>query len=847
MKKKTTNPKLVKTTIINKLGHKQTVYIRPDDPRSGLSRMVEEGKNKKLVRLQATPVLRRKEVINVSRKGKVYYNPDTYEGLQVKYEQSKPITWKLMTKGEWKVGKEGKVVKLTPQEWSKLVKENDKLVHFVAKKYAFGEVYSERYKELKAVGQAALVEAVNKYHKAFNKENPFDFAKFAYAYVNGRIKESVANRLDAGLRIPKGLQKPYQEFIAVRNRLQGKLGVKPRRELIAKELQKSWTKQSFYPQYIVAEGRTYGEQYLVKDKKGKIVYKGMDIKKAKAVYKKGFSFEKTTRAFKDLTAVEKKVEKTKDLLPMSGWVSVSKEGVVKNKEEKHEENLSKIEEEYQKRQEDLEATYYSTNNMGKQDKQRAEQIIGILQKRVDDNQEKIQEQKRKKIDELILLEAEVETLEDKLKTYKTKTSKAYKDTIKKISELKSDRYRDEKVKDINNKLKDLFDTEKRLLNDLRMSKQIFEPMTEQEFEKRKEQLEFEKKDKIANETHRYNKDTSSSLIPGVIDRIKEFEQIESIKELPLNLQVESEDDGSRSNLEVTYSPDAISEEEKFDLLQQHDLGKIALRGALDLLVPVYKDIMSLRMGLHKDSPPTVDNLWGELATAKDIEKYLDKKHKVLLANPDRFVDLISKMKNEADRYLMIRSVPYVNNRYFYNPTALLNDFDKWRSSQPKTGKLKKVKIDMKKYKQLKTKWLNAKKEANKKWKIWRKKNPKAKQEVSTKVYNKLKEQLRASRKYEPKKFIMVKDKKVNPKLVKQWQERKPKIFSESSSAKESFILNGINESTEILRRVVPLYEVKSLLAAHRRLVETGVSINKAMPIFNKVHYYFSKSFAERIV
>lgn len=844
-RRKKNNPKLIKKEIINKKGEKQVVYINPNKTITEIRKELKE-KNK----LFANPVTRKliKEKVSVSNKGKVYLNLDTYEGLQEKYK-ARPITWKIMTNMTWENLKKGKKGKLTNKEWKVLLKETDKLIHFVAKKYSFGEVYTDRFKELKLVGQSALVEAVNNYHKVFNKKKPFDFQKFAHVYILGRIKETVANRLDAGLRVPKFLQKPYQEYIDVKNKLQIKLGTKPSREVIAKELQKIWTKQTFYSQYRTTEGKTFGDIYEVKDKKGNVLYKGDNLKLAKKKYVKGKTvLTKRKKGFTELTDVEKKKVSKQDQLPLEGWITVNKEGVLQDKEDKHEQNLSKIENDFQQRKENLEAVYYSTNSMSNTDRKNAKTIMDELQRRLDDTQKKIKDVKQEKLDKIIVLEAEIKSAKDKFdeldKTIKDKKrSKQYNEAKKNLAILNSDKYRDESVRDINLKLKNLREVEQSNLNDIRLSKQLFEPMTDKVFNERLNDLERLKQQELDNERKRHNKDTSSTYIPGVIERVKEFEQIEAIKEQPLNLYVNDDEGDSRSNLEVTYTPDELSQEERVTLLEQHEIAKQVLKDHLGLLVPVYKDIMSLRMGLHEKSKPTVDNLWGELATAKEIVSYLEKKHKNILSNEDKFLNLVNnKLKSEADKFLMIKSVPFIGERYFYNPELIKKDFDVWQKSKPVSGKSKKVKLNPKTYNKLQKTYRANIKKAKDQWTKWRKKNKGYSQKTSTKVYEALKKKYKAAPNYKPKRFINVIEKKIDPKRLNAWQQKKPKIFTQSYSTREKFVLNAIQDSTEILRRTVPLKAVKDLLSAHRRLVEAGVTAEKSVnEEFSKLQNLIIKS------
>lgn len=325
-----------------------------------------------------------KEKKFVTRKGKVIDNPVSYDFLKNKYEKRFPITWKIMTSGKWKDVGDKKQAVLTNLEWKDLLKEHAGLIVNMSKKYSYGENYGNRFNESRAIAEAGFVEGVNAYGKYFDKDKPIDFLNVTFSYVKGRLKENLANRLNAGLRIPAHLQKPYRDYIQVKEDFKAKGIENPADDLIAKELQKLWTKKLFYGQYKLAEERRYKIEKTFGKGKKKVV-------------------KIVEGTFNDLSKERQKEEKEKDLIPLDNYVIVKREGVEENKEERHVKNMQKIEDKFNKEEEKLEEQLLLSQTMNEKDKKFGESIIKQKQEKYDDlikEKEKIQSDKIKKVIEL---------------------------------------------------------------------------------------------------------------------------------------------------------------------------------------------------------------------------------------------------------------------------------------------------------------------------------------------------------------------------------------------------------------------------------------------------------------
>ena len=578
----------------------------------------------------------KKEKVVIS-KNKVIPNPSLPENMEEKYSIKYPLTWKLMNQGKWEKVKDKKEkdkyhLKLSELQWKDLINEHKGLINSIAKKYSFGQDFGDRYDENHAVAIAGFLEGVNAYGKYFNPKKLFDFGKVIFSYTLGRVKESNAQRLSAGLRIPANLQKPYQQYLSTKRGFEKRNISNPTDEQIAKILQKVWTKKTFDSSY-----KTYDERRYDIEKTFVIGYEKIKGKKVKITEKRIIKGK-----FGDLDKIRQELEKKKDLIPLEGYVTIYQEGVTKNKETKHEENINKIEEDFNKRQNKLEEDYLLSKTMPKKDREFGINLISSKKKEVDNikeirtnfiieknnEQKKIEKQQEELINKIKVLKEKVDL--GLSKYHKTKFNKVIKQSQELLKTISSDAYTNEKLLPYNKKItsldKDLSTSEK----EYEMVKNFYTPIDQIEYEKRKTQIEVSKKETLNSESHRYNNDTSSLTVPGIKDRIKEFQQIESIKNVPLNLTIEGDDGSGMQMEEKIKRPNELSNQQLSELIETHTVAKNILKDKINMLPLLYRDIFSLYIGLHEKSKMKEDNLWGELATNQDIIKYLDKGNKAYL-------------------------------------------------------------------------------------------------------------------------------------------------------------------------------------------------------------------------
>ncbi len=789
-----------------------------------------------------------KESRVVTNKGKIIVQPLSPEFIKDRYEKKFPMTWKIMTSGKFdlkklKNGKTESRIKLNEQNWKDLLKEHEPLINTLAKRYSYNQNYGDRYEENKAIANSGFVEGVNAYGKFFNPKNPPDFSRVVFAYVQGRLKESTANRLDAGLRIPNGLQKPYQQFLKVKQKFSERGINNPTDEQIADVLDKVWNKNTFYPQYKLAEEKSYK---IKQEKKIKIL-KGKNKGKYKKVY------ETKYLSFNELPKDQQNALKKLDRLPMNGFVTLKKEGTLKGKEEKHDEKLKDIDKKYEEEFNRLEEDYLLNKTMSPKDRKIGENIIEDKKKAFDDLDKQHKQLLSSKMAERIKIEAQTKFLKDqadKLETEikgkestklspsekgnLTKTKNKVSKLLDEVKKINSNEYIDSQMRTINKDIRDVQIKMEQAAKDYRTAEQFYKPIDEKEYESRKENIERRKQADIANETSRYNKDQSSTFLPGIIQRIREFSQIQSIKDVPLNLTIEGDEGASGDQMhDLIIRPDELRQDELVDLLDTHRMAKNYLRSNINTLMPVYRDAFGLYTGLHDKSPLTTDKLWGQLSTYDDIEKFLDKKHKVILENPDKFSEVMKRATPE-NRKLLIGVVPYIASRYRNDPDLIVKDYKTWEDNKPKVGNVKE-KLDKKKFTKLLNDWKKNKIKAKKEWTIWRKKNPNAKQEASTKKYNQIKSGLKANETNRPKNFVLVKQ--VPKEKIENWKTKKPQIFNLSKPEKDRYLKNIIEDSIDIMRRITPIRKVKDLLSAHRKLVENGIELEKANTTINEVSNY----------
>ena len=207
--------------------------------------------------------------------------------------------------------------------------------------------------------------------------------------------------------------------------------------------------------------------------------------------------------------------------------------------------------------------------------------------------------------------------------------------------------------------------------DLEIAKEFYSPLNEEKYKTKKEEIERRKLIDIEDETKRYNKDVSSSTIPGVKERLKEFQAFENIINVPLNAPIGSEE-GSSTIDTLIMRPEELSPSELHELIDLHTFAKNELKSKIESLNPIYRDVFALYTGLHSESPLTKDNLWGELATYKDIIKYLDEKHKFLVKNPGKVAEWITNKKVVKEERKLYLNSKYKNDINFRLGTNLRN-------------------------------------------------------------------------------------------------------------------------------------------------------------------------------
>jgi len=790
-KSKKSNVKLVKKKIINKLGKEQTVYIDPitgiDIPK-GTKKILKRGEDKSLL---------------ITKRGV----EDTQEFIRDLYSKKYPVSYSLMTNGKWKLGKDDKYILVANQEkWKQLLEEHKRQIIGSAKKYSFGKTFGDRFEELKAVANLGFVEGVNHYGKFKDSKDLTDFNRVVYSFVIGRLKETISNRLQKGLRISKNLNAPFSDYKKVRDKLIEKHGVRPKRELVIKELQKKWTKKTFLDSYKTADQRDYGNLYEIKNANGKVIKTSTDAEVLKEYLKKNrkkfnsLNISKRIATFNDLSIAEKIAEREKDKLPLTGYVSINKEGVIDNKNQKHVDKLNKIEKQFDNELRKLKQDYLLIAKKHPNEQKRNQEILDNLQARVGETERKIRLLGYKKTDEVTRIQ----------------DSKIPEDE-KKLSLALSFSKIDKEIEDLKLELE-------KNRRDLQIAKDFYKTMTPAEFREKRLRVEFDKKNMIDSEIKRFNTDTKSTYISGITERVKEFEQLESIKELPLQLNLEDSEGGSNTVESVTIIPNNLSQDEQVSATEQLMIGKQILKDNLDLLAPVYADTMKLIMGLHQESENTKDNIWGELKTNNEVIKFLERKYRKY-TNPKNLYKVLKSLPNIEDRQKLIGVLPFITERYFKNIDLVIKDYDKWNTEKITE---KKVKIPFKQYKKMVKSFIEKRKKAKVIWNKW-KKGKRVNQTESTKKYNEIKKKLGVYGIKRPKNTVM---KKLNAKekvaMLKQWQTREPKLFSTSLSDKQKYVQNVFADSREILRRTVPLKVVRDLLTAHNTLISHGVILEKSL-------------------
>jgi len=621
--------------------------------------------------------------------------------------------------------------------------------------------------------------------------------------VIGRVKETVHNRMIAGLRIPSYLEGPYQKYKEVKAKLTAEMGHLPSVEQLSRELQKVWSKKEFYPQYLLAEERDYGS--LVLKRRGKAT---------------------TTRQkrFADLTIEEQMLEKKKDVLPMEGWISLNKKGVAKNKLDKHQANLQKLQDQHREAISQLEKEYESSQ----QEDPEVRRKHDLIQKELED---KLNEARKEMMIKLAMRDKKAEAYHQEMAQLNAKLESAVpgseeaKSIALKLKKFEGTKYWAEVLKDVNPPYyaaKAAFETAKKELEQLQHSDQ---KMDQSDLEQRRAQLDRDLQLKIEQETQRYNADEKSTRIPGVLERIREFEQIESVKEIPLGVSVD--DEGSETpTIEIVRVEEELTPQEVEELKVAHEEARDAMSRSFEKLRPIYGEVFRLHVGMHPQSKLTKDKLWGELMSDDEILRFLEKKHALKLKVPLKEYAKRFAKYSDADLYRLQGAMPFVTEKYRNDFRGFQQDFGHCQKNKPRSRN-RKVKLSPVEFKKRFKEWLRANKKARKEWKSWRIKHRDLSQSDSVKKYVSIKKRLHATRQDKPKRFVI---RKTTPSRedFESWHSRMPQLFYDSESGKRKWVNSTLQDAKHIVVATTPKEYVRSWLSTHRKLVEHGVVFEKAV-------------------
>jgi hypothetical protein len=828
---------LVPRVIVDKNGRKMTVYVRVDanhgveDKKKEVN--VEElvGKTgfldtpKGMIPITVRKRLRlpekEKHVVSAKRQ-KVFSQKE----LDADYREKHPETLRVVEEGKWKkLPKERTAIQLSEAVWKKILKEHEPFVHTMAKKYSFGQVHSERYNELKQVGDVAVHEAINMYGKhllKFKKEGGTKptIKQLVYRYVIGRVKETVHNRMIAGLRVPSYLESPYQKYKEVKARLTNEIGQSPSSEQLALELQKIWTKKDFYPSYVTAEDRDYGTV---------------------VVKKKGHASVTRQKRFTDLSSEQQEEERKKDVLPMEGWLSVSKKTVAKNKLERHQDNLQKIQDEHKEALENLEKEYENSQYENPESKRRKETVLKELE-------EKANEARKEMLIKLAVRDKKAEQYHQEMTQLASKLENAVpgseeaKSIALQLRKFEGTKYWAEMLKEVNPpyyKAKEVYEQAKK---ELEQHKHSTKELDQSDLEQRKQQLERDRLLKVEHETQRFNADEKSSRIYGLLERVKEFEQIDAVKEVPLGVTVDEE--GSETpTVELVRTDEDLTPQEIEELKVTHEEAREVLNQSFDKLRPIYGEAFRLHIGMHSQSKPTADKLWGELMSDDEILRFMERKHKNKLKVPSSAYAKRFAKYGDTDLYRLQGAMPFVAEKYRNDFRGFQQDFERWHKNKPR-AKNQKVKLERKEFKEAFKKWLRANKKAREEWKSWRIKHRSLPQSDSVKKYVSLKKKYHAGRSDKPKRFMK---RKVTPTKedLKIWRSRMPKLFYDSESGKRKWINSTLQDAKHIVRATTPKEYIRNWLVSHRKLVEHGIALEKAFVFDEQENAKWQSFFARR--
>lgn len=854
--------KLVKKVIVDKTGKKTTVYVVPDRfvEKQGYrpAKVVVKPKGRSITNPDA-------KVVKKKRTGETVIKKTDFKE---KYSD-KPVTYKLMTKKI--IWSEKGVPKLTKDEWKKLVREHEGFIAKIAGRFNFGNYHGDKFKELQQVGLVGFLEGVQKYKEVYNPKNPYDFNGVVYNFVTGRVKTAISKELRSGIQIPIHLVVPMQEYKQVRDGLLHHTGKKPTKLDIARELQNKWTKKTFDKRHILAEDRKY---YKVK---GKDVYDPIDLISVESFNQKKNLFKKyelnhtkdnvKAYVFDELPEKVQKKLKEEDQLPLTGYTTSLGEGIIASKSEAHKKNIIKINEKYFDLENRLKETYELSSVTDESEyesrKKLLDTMLGDLKKeenKVKSSMDAYEKERENFANDIVRLNDGITNLDNKLKTTTNKKDidiygKQKEILLGKLRLTSDGIYQDKLFKPYITEIENARANFNKKKEDYDLAVKLYptKPMSQSEYDTNIEKLKTDKDFEIRKEQKRFNSDKSSNLIPGILERINEFENIEALKELRLDISIDNESsDESYSPLETTFVPQ-LTPDEEYQIREEHNRAKqILVRGINDYLVPNLADTLKLHLGLHKESKRQEGEIWGELKNNKEIADWFKGKANTDEQIGEKIYRTITKKKSsEAEANAYLSSVPFLLPQFENRPNLVNMYWKNWLAKEPKAiaSKTVKVKIETSKYKKLYKDFINKRKVSKQQFVKWKKANPKATMKQKKAKYEAIKETNKALWKHVPLKFEMKKvsgSSKLLKSKIEAWNKQRPKFTYDSDKGKEVWVGSQLDKARALIRTAMPVENVRNLIDAHRKMVKYGIidkaifeNLNKSLTTKNKI--YFNKA------
>jgi hypothetical protein len=491
--------------------------------------------------------------------------------------------------------------------------------------------------------------------------------------------------------------------------------------------------------------------------------------------------------------------------------------------DRHQENLQKLQDEHKEAVKNLEKEFELAQNEDPEVVRRRETVQKELEDKVNEARKEMFVKKSVRDKKAESYHNEMALLASQLENSVPGGPEA-KSIALKLKKYEGTQYWAQLLKDVNPPYytaKEAYDTAHKELEQHMVASKQFDQSA---FDQRKEQLEHELQANIEKEIVRSNADQKSSRIAGVLERVKEFEQIDAVKEVPLGVSVDEE--GSETpTVELVRADQDLSPEEVEDLRVAHEEAREAMNRSFDKLRPIYGEVFRLHVGMHPESKPTPDKLWGELMSDDEILHFLERKHRYKLQVPaSEFAKRFAKY-GETDLYRLQGAMPFVVEKYRNDFRGFQNDFEHWQKTKPRKRN-RKVKIERGEFKEAFKKYLRAKRMAREEWKKWRNKHQTLSQSESVKRYVTIKKRLHATRSEKPRRFAL---RMVAPtkEELKSWRERMPQLVYESESGRRKWINAILQDAKHIVRATTPKEYVRNWLVTHRKLVEHGIGFEKA--------------------